>query len=55
MCSYEMSAFEQDLQEIGMSTSSITPKSLNAHNYFNLLRNIGMLHLKFSYQLEESN
>ena len=37
---------EQNLQEIGMNTSSITPKSLNAHNFFNLDCNIGRLHLK---------
>ena len=39
-----MSVPEQDLQEIGMNTSS--KKCLNAHNFFNFLHNVGMLYFK---------
>ena len=39
-----MSVHEQELQEIGMNTSS-KKKSLNAHNFFNFNDNIGMLYL----------
>ena len=51
VCSDTVSAFEQDLQEIGMSTSSITPKSLNARNFFNLDCKIGMFYLK-NFQID---
>ena len=56
MSSDEMSAFKQDLQEIRMSTSSrsITPKSVNAQNFFNLHYIIDMLYLKIFISLEES-
>ena len=40
-----MSVHEQELQEIGMNTSS-KKKCLNAHNFFNFHDNIGMLYLK---------
>ena len=40
-----MSVHEQELQEIGMNTSS-KKKCWNAHNFFNFHDNLGMVYLK---------
>ena len=46
MCYDEMNVSIQTLQEIGMNTSSKMLKTLNAHNFLNIYRNILKLGLK---------
>ena len=46
MCYNEMNVSIQKLQEIGMSTLSKMLKTLNAYNFFDIYRNIGILGLK---------
>ena len=46
MCYDEMNVSIQKLQEIGLSTLSKMLKTLNAHNFLNIYRNILKLGLK---------
>ena len=55
MCYDEMNVSIQKLQEIGSSTLSKMLKTLNAHNFLNILETYWNWGSKCSYWLKESN